>query len=130
MLWILVCVLAYGLVILTPYPTTPSIRYGITEMKHYVLQMLAPSASNYLDLLRVSDLLSLPTLRTQVLYFLVENFAILEEGYEVGEGDGEGNATVHRTDILVKAIGPEDPSYYLDVAVTAPTAGLNARDTQ
>jgi len=45
-----------------------------------------------------------------------------------GDGGGEGVATaiIHRADILVKAIGPEDPAYYLDVAVTAPTSRLNA----
>lgn len=62
-------------------------------MKHYVLQMLSPSASNYLDLLRVSDLLSLPVLKTQVLYFLVDNFAVLDREYDVSEGDGDNART-------------------------------------
>jgi len=52
-------------------------RYGLEDMKLAALQMLTPSLTNWVDLLRVSELLSLPALRHTVLCFLRNNFQAL-----------------------------------------------------
>lgn len=49
-------------------------------MKALVVDMLVPTASNWLDLLRAADLLHLPTLRTAVATFLRDHASLLD-GY-------------------------------------------------
>lgn len=53
-------------------------RYGIAEMKAMCVHMLVPSRTNWLDLLRAADLLQLPVLHDQVVYWLRDHFDVLE----------------------------------------------------
>eukprot|EP00981_Chlorochromonas_danica_P004558 scaffold912_cov187-Ochromonas_danica.AAC.36 len=58
-------------------------------MAALVLQMLAPTSSNWLDLLRAADLLRLPALRARVVSFLENHFSSLLIAEKTDESDAE-----------------------------------------
>jgi hypothetical protein len=65
-------------------------RYNMVEMKILCESKLIPSKSNWLDLLRASDLLHSIHLRTMAVSFLRDNFSVLllkEDGDEVDVGN-------------------------------------------
>jgi hypothetical protein len=78
-------------------------RYVIPEMKLLCENMLVPSESNWLDLLRAAQLLNSLRLELQVMAFLKVNFTVLRGLYDTapalseeavsrkgGRGEGEG----------------------------------------
>jgi len=66
-------------------------RYVVPDMKLLCENMLVPSESNWLDLLRAAQLLNSLRLELQVMAFLKVNFAVLQGLYHNDEGSqGEG----------------------------------------
>lgn len=53
-------------------------RYGLVDMKLLCENMLVPSQSNWLDLLRAADLLGSQRIQLLVTAFLRDNFSLLE----------------------------------------------------
>lgn len=64
-------------------------RYQLEDMAALVIQMLAPTSSNWLDLLRAADLLRLPALRARVVSFLENHFSSLLIAEKTEESDAE-----------------------------------------
>lgn len=84
-------------------------RYVVPEMKLLCENMLVPSESNWLDLLRAAQLLNSLRLELQVMAFLKVNFSVLRGLYDNnndnnnrpggdGEADGAGKGSPHPAD--------------------------------
>jgi hypothetical protein len=52
-------------------------RYGCFDLKILCENMLAPSSSNWLDLLRAADLLNTPSLRINTIAYLRDHFSAM-----------------------------------------------------
>lgn len=74
------------------------LRYVIPDMKLLCENMLVPSESNWLDLLRAAQLLNSLRLELQVMAFLKTNFSVLQGLYQNTEEGHSAASTADATD--------------------------------
>lgn len=96
-------------------------RYGLADMKMLAENMLIPSKSNWLDLLRAADILHAQNLYLSVVSFLRDNFHLLrldEFYYADKDYDEQQYLDTKMADTFVKELKEEFPSLLEDILVS------------